>query len=163
MEQASIFEGYEEYGKHDEDKPKKSFFAEQKPAVQSFVPPIDDQVNDQVRSMSRRLRILEERYANQRKTLQVLEHTMLTENKKLQNLMHTVQEDLDDMKKQLYEMKQKFDIIGGELAAAAKREDVIILEKYINLWEPVNFVTRNEVEKLINAIMEKRKNDASKK
>ncbi len=159
MEQASLLEGYEEYGKHEEEKPKKSLFSTAKPAATSsnYVPSGSDQMSDEIRSISRRLRILEERYATQRKSLQVLEHNMLTENKKTQALMHSLQTDLDDMNKQLYEMKQKIDIIGGELASAAKREDVIILEKYINLWEPLNFVTRNEVEKLINAIIEKSK------
>ena len=55
------------------------------------------------------------------------------------------------------EMKQKFDLIGSELSDTAKRQDVIVLEKYINLWEPLNFVTRNEVEKLINSIVESKK------
>ncbi|MFA6888425.1 MAG: hypothetical protein WC254_02930 [Candidatus Woesearchaeota archaeon] len=159
MEQASIYEGYEEFGKHEDEKPKKSIFSDTKPAASSlsYTPDGGEQMSDQMRSMSRRLRVLEERYANQRKSLQVLEHNMLSENKKIQALMHTFQTDLNDMKKQLYEMKQKFDIIGGELAGAAKREDVIILEKYINFWEPVNFVTRNEVEKLVNACIEKSK------
>jgi len=159
MEQASIYEGYEEFGKHEEEQPRKSLFSDVKPAAPSlsYTPSGGDQMSDEMRSMSRRLRVLEERYANQRKSFQVLEHNMLTENKKTQALMHSLQTDIDDMKKQLYEMKQKFDIIGGELASAAKREDVIILEKYINLWEPLNFVSRNEVEKLINAIIEKSK------
>ncbi len=158
MEQASLMEGYEEYGKHDDVKQKKSLFTDLKPvASDSYVPEQGDQMNDQLRSMSRRLRILEERYANQRKSHQVLEHNMLSENKKLHGALQSIQTDMDSLKKQLYEMKQKIDILGGEVAAAAKREDVIVLEKYINLWEPVNFVTRNEVEKLINSIIEKKK------
>lgn len=158
MEQASLIEGYEKYGKHEETKPKKSLFSDIKPvASSSYTLDIGDQMNDQLRSISRRLRILEERYANQRKSHQVLEHNMLSENKKFYSQLQSLQRDLEDIKKQLYDMKQKIDIFGGELASAAKREDVVVLEKYINLWEPVNFVTRNEVEKLINAILDKKK------
>ena len=34
----------------------------------------------------------------------------------------------------------------------AKKEDVEVLQKYINLWEPVNFATRKEVEKLFSEL-----------
>ncbi len=148
MEQASIIEGYQEYGKHEaSEQKKKGLFAAKPDTTQALFTP---DVNDQVRELSRRLRILEERHANQRKAFQVLEHNMLTENKKLQTQLRTTQNDFDDLKKQIYDMKQKFDLIGAELADTAKRADVVVLEKYINLWEPLNFVTRNEVERLVN-------------
>ncbi len=152
MEQASILEGYSEYGPHPEQQQKKSmlFGTKQEPAGTPFSP----QVADQLRDMSRRLRILEERYANQRKNVQVLEHNMLSDQKKLQNQFHSEQNEIDDLKKQIYEMKQKLDMLAAELSDTAKRGDVLILEKYINLWEPLNFVTRNEVEKLIITLIE---------
>ncbi len=153
MEQASILEGYQEYGKHTAPEQRKTGFFASKPDTTANPFPASD-VTDQLRELSRRLRILEERYASQRKNIQVLEHNVLAENKKMQAQLRTVQSDNDDLKKQLYEMKQKFDLIGSELSDTAKRQDVIVLEKYINLWEPLNFVTRNEVEKLINSLIE---------
>lgn len=154
MEQASILEGYQTYGKHSEEEQKKQgvFDIKAEPAASYGVDMVD-----QLRNISRRLRILEERYANQRKNLQVFEHNFISENKKLQSQQRILQADIDDIKKQLYEMKQRFDIMGAELQDTAKRQDVVVLEKYINLWEPINFVTRNEVEKLINFILENKK------
>lgn len=159
MDQASILEGYQEYGKHTEEEAKKpGIFASKQEAVPSFA----SDMTDQLRNMSRRLRILEERYANQRKNAQVSEHNLVGENKKTQAQIRTIQTDIDDIKKQLYEMKQKFDLIGAELQDVAKREDVIVLEKYINLWEPVNFVTRSEVEKLIQFILDSKEKEKTK-
>lgn len=153
MEQASIMEGYQEYGKHAEPEAKKGLFS--KP-VESSVSLASD-VTDQMRNLSRRLRVLEERYANQRKNMQVMEHNMLNDSKKIQNQTHTIQVDFDDLKKQIYELKQKFDLLAAELSDTAKREDVIVLEKYINLWEPVNFVTRNEVERIVQFVLDNKK------
>lgn len=159
MEQASILEGYQEYGKQQAEEAKKQgFFAAKAEPAPSYA----SDMTDQLRNMSRRLRILEERYANQRKNAQVLEHNTIGENKKIQVQIRTIQADVDDIKKQLYEMKQKFDLIGAELQDTAKREDVIVLEKYINLWEPVNFVTRPEVEKLIQFILDSKEKEKSK-
>lgn len=155
MEQASILEGYEEYGKHATPEPKKVGLFASKPDPTQYVAGPD--TSDQLRELSRRLRVLEERFASQRKSLQVLEHNMLAENKKSQTQVHSIQSDFDDLKKQIYDMKQKFDLIGSELADTAKRSDVVVLEKYINLWEPLNFVSRNEVEKIVIAILENKK------
>lgn len=154
MEQASILEGYSEYGARPEGAPKKSMLFSSKP--EALGAPITPQVADQLRDMSRRLRILEERYANQRKNVQVLEHNMLSDQKKLQNQFHTEQNEIDDLKKQIYDMKQKLDILASEVNDSAKRGDVLVLEKYINLWEPLNFVTRNEVEALVAAFIDKK-------
>lgn len=153
MEQASIMEGYAEYGKHAEPEPKQGFFSKAPEAAPSF----SADATDQMRNLSRRLRVLEERYANQRKNMQVMEHNMLTDSKKLQTQMHSLQSDFDELKKQIYDIKQKFDLIAADLADTAKREDVIVLEKYINLWEPINFVTRNEVERIVQFALENKK------
>jgi len=43
-----------------------------------------------------------------------------------------------------------------EIKETAKLEDVKVLENYVNLWNPIQFVTRQEVEKLIKrALVEK--------
>ncbi len=153
MEQASIMENYAEYGKHAEPEQKKGFFSK----AAEPAPSLSADATDQMRNLSRRLRVLEERYANQRKNMQVMEHNMLSDSKKLQTQMHSLQSDFDELKKQIYDIKQKFDLIAADLADTAKREDVIVLEKYINLWEPVNFVTRNEVERIVQFVLENKK------
>ena len=44
-----------------------------------------------------------------------------------------------------------------ELQTAAKRDEVKVLEKYINLWNPVKFVTQNEVEQIVKEMLEREK------
>ena len=44
-----------------------------------------------------------------------------------------------------------------EMEEAATRDEVKILEKYINFWNPVKFVTQNEVEALVKEIIKKQK------
>ncbi|PIN77685.1 hypothetical protein COV16_06605 [Candidatus Woesearchaeota archaeon CG10_big_fil_rev_8_21_14_0_10_34_8] len=156
IDQASITQSYSSYGDHETPKDKKKGlfgqFGHNDPA-----PVMGADITGQMRDFSRRLRILEERYSNQRKNVQVMQHNMLSEHKKLQEQMRSMQKDFDSLKKQIYEIQQQFDLIGSELRETAKREDVVVLEKYINLWEPINFVTRKEVEKLINFILDSKK------
>lgn len=151
IDQASIAESYGRFGEHTEEE-KKSLFGLGKKDIEGSL--IGADMTGQLRDFSRRLRLIEDRSMNQRKNLQVLEHTMLSESKKIQQQARSLQQDLDDLKKQFYQMKQQFDLVSATLRDTAKREDVMVLEKYINLWEPLNFVTRNEVEKLVSEIIE---------
>ena len=155
-DQASIAQSYATYGERDEQKDKKKglFGFSQK---QELSPLVGADMTGQFHDTSRRLRILEERYANQRKNIHVLEHNMLSSQKKIHEHIHSLQQDFTALKKQLYDMQQQFDMVGAALKDTAKREDVLVLEKYINLWEPLQFVTRKEVERLVEFIVEGKK------
>jgi hypothetical protein len=160
-DQASISQSYSSYGNGGQGAKKSgglfSHLGAGKKPEQDPGQVVGADMTVQLRDFSRRLRILEERYVSQRKNQHVMEHNMLTEHKKLQQQMRSLQQDFDDLKRQIYEMKQQFDLIGSALRDTAKREDVIVLEKYINLWEPLQFVTRGEVERLIHFVLDGKK------
>ena len=47
------------------------------------------------------------------------------------------------------DIKGKIMLIIKELQMLARSEDVDVLRKYLDMWQPVNFVTQNEVEKMV--------------
>ena len=63
--------------------------------------------------------------------------------------VHATHDDIDDMKKNISDMVDKLKIMVRELKECAKHQDVEVLNKYINLWQPINFVTRDTVSKII--------------
>ncbi|MFC1741427.1 hypothetical protein ACFL3V_02740 [Nanoarchaeota archaeon] len=103
----------------------------------------------ELNNVSRRLMMLEERYTNLRKKTQVTDQNMLSNNKKVMTEIQTSHSQMDDLKKQLNDMVDKMKIIVRELKECAKRQEVEVLQKYINIWEPVKFVTRDSVVKLV--------------
>ena len=116
-------------------------------------PPTDIRLNEDVSEISRRLRILEERYTNIRNRIQVMDQNMLLHNKKQTTDIKTIDSDISDLKKEINDINEKISLIVKELNDSAKKEDIEVLQKYINLWDPMNFVTRKEVEKLIKEII----------
>ena len=52
---------------------------------------------------------------------------------------------------------EKMKMIIKELKLCSKSEDLTVLKKYIDLWDPVRFVTQNEVEKIIEEKIEEMK------
>jgi hypothetical protein len=103
----------------------------------------------ELNNISRRLMVLEERYTNLRKKTQVTDQNMLTSGKKTMTEIQTTNSDIDELKKQLADIVDKMKIIVRELKECAKKQEVDVLNKYINIWQPINFITRDSALKLI--------------
>ena len=134
-------------------KQHKSLFHSQKPPQQDM-----SSFRGDINNLSRRLRILEESFTNLRRALQVTEQNMLGKNKLFTTEIKTITSDISDIKKEIAEIKEKILDIVKELQTSAKRDEVKVLEKYINIWNPVKFVTQKEVEQIVKEFMEREKN-----
>jgi len=120
-------------------------------------------LTEDIGNLGRRLRILEESITNIRRALQVTEQNMLGKHKLFATEIKTFSSDMRDIKAEISEIKEKIVDLVAELKEAAKRDDVKVLEKYINFWNPVKFVTQNEVEALVKEILNKEKGKNLKK
>src|SRR3989338_1733028 len=120
-------------------------------------------VQEDISNVSRRLRTLEEGIINLRRDLQVTDQNMLGKNKVLATEIRTITSDISDMKSDINDVKEKILEIVNDLEEAAKKEEVKVLEKYINFWNPVKFVTQNEVESIVKDILKKEKDNSIKK
>ena len=112
---------------------------------------------EDIGNLGRRLRILEESITNIRGALQVTEQNMLGKNKVFATERRTLTSDMGDIKTEISEIKEKILEVVDELKGTAKRDEVKVLEKYINFWNPVNFVTHNEVDALVKEILNREK------
>ena len=124
---------------------------------QSPLQPDMGSFSEDIGNLSRRLRVLEEGFTNLRRVLQVTEQNMLDKNRMFTTEIRTIASDISDMKKELNDVKERILELVKEMQTSAKREEVKVLEKYINLWNPVKFVTQNEVEQIVKEMLEKEK------
>ena len=111
-----------------------------------------------INTLSRRLRLLEEGFTNLRRFFQVTEENIIAKNKHFSADIKTLTSDINEIRKEIQELKEKLLLVIRELQTVARKEDVKVLEKYINLWNPLQFVTHNEVEQIINEILENKTN-----
>jgi hypothetical protein len=118
---------------------------------------VDEGVLNEVSMLARRMRVLEEQYTNLRRKTQVTDQNMLTYNKKNTTELKTVNLEINELRRILDDMQNNILLIIKELRLCAKKEDVAVLQKYINMWEPIDFVTRKEVEKLVEDVLNERK------
>lgn len=111
----------------------------------------------EITMLGRRLRILEEQYTNTRRKMQVTDQNMLSYHKKSMTDVKALNLEINELRHLLDDMNNNILLIIKELKLCAKKEEVNVLQKYINMWEPVNFVTRNEIEKILEELLSERK------
>lgn len=144
MEEPNIF-------KEPQQEQKKGLFAKKPEPTQAI------DLSGELASLTTRLRIAEERYTNLRRKLQFIEQNMLDSNKKTKTDIKTIELDIKEIRKEIAESKDALRHLIDELNKFAKLEDIKVLQKYIEMWEPVKFVTQGEVQKIINETLQKQK------
>tara|TARA_Y100000310_G_scaffold254288_1_gene261352 strand:- start:113 stop:481 length:369 start_codon:yes stop_codon:yes gene_type:complete len=96
-----------------------------------------------------RMRLLEDRYSKVRDRLILMNQNMIDEFKLFNDSFETLTEEMRLMRKDLDEVKEVTRNLLRTSKQFADKKKVKVLEKYINLWNPLNFVTEKEVQKLI--------------
>ena len=125
---------------------KKGLFSAKTP------PPMPDisGMTDQINSMAARVRIGEERYSEIRKKLLLIEQNMLSNNKKALAEIKSLQTDFMEMKHTIQAVEDKIIMVIKELRLTARKEDVDVMKRYLELWDPVKFITHDQVERIID-------------
>lgn len=104
-----------------------------------------------------RLRLLEERYANVRREHQTTSQNMIENHQSISKQIRKSSDDILAIKREFNEVREQLATMQGELTDTAKAHELKALQRYIDLWEPMTFVTREEAERLIQAAVEKTK------
>ena len=98
-----------------------------------------------------RLRLLERRQETIREKMTIINQNMVEEYKKLLFEVRSLVTDIREIKTNLASLQDNIKIILKEAESFAKKDQVKVLEKYINLWNPLNFVTEEEVKNLLKS------------
>ena len=112
-------------------------------------------VTEDIGSINRRLKLMEERYTNLRNKFQVTEQNMLSKNKSFFTDIKAINLELTEIRKEIGELKDRIVMLIRDMESFAKKENVDMLRKYIDLWNPIKFVTHEEVEEIIKEVIDR--------
>ena len=99
-------------------------------------------INSKIRSMESKNSLLSEH-------LLTVNQNSIEEYKRLGKEISILNSELKKLKEELFNVKQALNGFLRETDFFAKKNDIKVLEKYINLWNPLEFVTENDVERII--------------
>ncbi len=97
-----------------------------------------------------RMRSLEGKYSQFGERLLVVNQNMIEEYKKLMKELHALEEQMREIRLEMDRTQESMKDVVKELSLFAKKGDVKVLEKYINLWDPLKFVTEQDVVRIVN-------------
>ena len=114
------------------------------------------QPNPEQSALSMRLRLVEEKSNNLNKKIEFLERNMVAANKKKNEMLHNFDADILEIKRDIDALKQKTDLIIRELKLSAGKDELNTIKRYLDLWNLARFVTREEVERIVEEAMQAR-------
>lgn len=120
-----------------------------KPVKKPTEPQIPESVTRHLDEIMRRLRLLEERYSGLRKKTQFTEQNMLKDAKELNQEISTLHETISELKNEISELAEKLEKISEEINTSVSKPEFNVLSRYVDFWQPMNFLTRKEAEKII--------------
>lgn len=106
-------------------------------------------VGSQLNNVATRLKILEERYSTLRKKTQTVEHNIISVEKNHYDDLRILNDNMAEIRHKMRDIIEKVSLLSDEVHNFASRNDLQVLEKYVNYWEPVDFVTRKEVNNFL--------------
>lgn len=102
-----------------------------------------------ISDLQRRLRVLEERYTTLRRKGQLIDENFLDTERELRAKVKKLDQEHTDVRRMIVDLDDKLDRFLEQVKKAAPREDVLVLKKYLDMWDPVKYLTRQEATRLL--------------
>ena len=102
------------------------------------------------------IRGIESKVNNLRRELDVIKQDNSQKQDKISKEIKMIRDDLIELKREREKTNQKMDLIIKELKLTAGKEELMTLKKYIDYWNPMNFVTQRDVERVVEEKMGER-------
>lgn len=103
-----------------------------------------------------KLRTLEDRFFDFQRRSTLNEENMIKSDRKTHNDVKDLFSELTDVKHVVNELNNKIELLIKEMDGFAKKRDVQVMGKYINLWDPTRFVSQNEIEELVENLVDEK-------
>lgn len=106
-------------------------------------------------AVARGMKLLEERYDSLRQQIRFIDQNLLDTKKKVEAEIKATDSELGELSADIKALKENVLNFSKELKMAAKMQDLATLSKYLDLWEPVEFLTRKQAVELIEEAKQK--------
>lgn len=80
-----------------------------------------------------------------RRKAQLADDKLLSEEHKVGEELKALNREVADLRKSMVDMRETLTAVRGEMQHAASKHALRALEKYVGYWEPMQFMTKQEV------------------
>lgn len=118
-------------------------------------PPTD--VSKQVHDIMQRAAYVEERYKTFEGRLRQLQKNVVEHHQELRRLIRDIDKQIVGLKGQVDGITDRMKTFRSEILLRATKEDLAVLQKYVDVWNPFQFVTADQVEDIVREVLSERR------
>jgi archaellum component FlaC len=104
---------------------------------------------------STKMKSLEERHEMLKERVLLISQSFLRTEERTSKELALMREEFREARMDLDRIKENVQTVIRDSADFARREELGVLEKYMKLWEPLQFMKENDVKKMINEKLKK--------
>ena len=109
----------------------------------------DQRTPADITTVATKLRLAEERYKNLQNRNRLTEDALLSFERDMRAEMKAVKARLLDVKRRLVEVNAKVDGMENELQSVVKKHEFTVVERYVDLWQPMRWVTVDQARRMM--------------
>jgi len=106
-------------------------------------------VSIEIAKLSRRMSLIENRTDNLQDHLDLIDQNVIEKHKSAISDIRDLQAEVRTVQSQLHEMSDLLKRAVSRMSEFANRDDLRVIERYMNYWSPLSFTTKNEVKGMI--------------
>ncbi|MFT4308148.1 MAG: hypothetical protein ACMXYM_02150 [Candidatus Woesearchaeota archaeon] len=110
--------------------------------------------NEQFANLISRFRLIEDRQANLQRKIHLMEENMLSSSKEVKTELNVLKDELVELKRAIKGFDDFVEKVSASLENLATREEVKLIERYVNLLDPTNFISRKQLEHEVKRAVE---------
>ena len=85
--------------------------------------------------------------------IDLVKNDTVKKNGELRKEIKVLNEEVLELKRGQEKMQRTMDLIIKELKQTAGKEEILVLRKYVDFWNPLTFVTQRDVERVVDVKM----------
>lgn len=106
------------------------------------------EIMQSLNDLSSTVNVLEDRYRLLRKKIKVTDENLLNNERTLAKEMRVLNEELIELKAKMTKLSEKIGQAFDDTKNLVKRHEFLELKKYVDFWNPMDFVTVKEVKEM---------------
>jgi predicted nucleic acid-binding Zn-ribbon protein len=106
-----------------------------------------------------RVNDLEQRIKLVHDRVSILDQTLLRQNDRLIKEIKSMKDDITELKNKVEKFDDVTEHIVSESEEFARKEELAVFEKFMKMWEPMNFATLDDVKEMLQGIERKKSKD----
>jgi tetrahydromethanopterin S-methyltransferase subunit G len=111
--------------------------------------------SERLDDIENKTRLIEDRLSVSSKKVELLEQNLIKLAKETNSSLNEINVKIKEIDNYLKELNQRFSQLAGEAISFAKKDDVEAIKKYLEFWNPVEFVTKESMEKIFDSRLKK--------